>query len=66
MELDSVFLSRLQFAFVVSFHIISSLHSGLAAWLATIKGVRLKTGNPILSRRSRNRGRSWATKASPL
>ena len=35
MELDPVFLSRLQFAFVVSFHIVFPAFTiGLAAWLA--------------------------------
>jgi bd-type cytochrome oxidase subunit I len=34
MELDPVFLSRLQFAFVISFHIIFPAFTiGLAAWL---------------------------------
>jgi cytochrome bd-type quinol oxidase subunit 1 len=38
MELDPAFLSRLQFAFVVSFHIIFPAFTiGLAAWLATIE-----------------------------
>jgi cytochrome d ubiquinol oxidase subunit I len=51
MALDPVFLSRLQFAFVVSFHIIfPSFTIGLAAWLATIEGLRLRTGNPVLRR----------------
>ena len=48
MELDPVFLSRLQFAFTISFHIIfPSFTIGLAAWLATIEGMRLATGNPV-------------------
>ncbi len=51
MELDPVFLSRLQFAFVISFHIIFPAFTiGLAAWLATIEGARLVTGNPIYRR----------------
>ena len=51
MELDPVFLSRLQFAFVISFHIIFPAFTiGLAAWLATIEGVRLTTGNPVYRR----------------
>ena len=46
MEFDPVFLSRLQFAFVISFHIIFPAFTiGLAAWLATLEGVRLWTGN---------------------
>lgn len=51
MELDPVFLSRVQFAFVVSFHIIFPAFTiGLAAWLATIEGVGLATGNPVYRR----------------
>jgi cytochrome d ubiquinol oxidase subunit I len=51
MDLDPVFLSRLQFAFVVSFHIIFPAFTiGLAAWLATIEGVHLATGNPVYRR----------------
>ena len=51
MDLDPVILSRIQFAFVVSFHIIFPAFTiGLAAWLATIEGARLATGNPIYRR----------------
>jgi cytochrome d ubiquinol oxidase subunit I len=51
MESDPEFLSRVQFAFVVSFHIIfPSFTIGLAAWLATIEGMRLATGKPIYRR----------------
>jgi cytochrome bd ubiquinol oxidase subunit I len=51
MELDPVFLSRLQFAFVISFHIIFPAFTiGLAAWLATIEGARLATGNALYRR----------------
>ncbi len=51
MELDPVFLSRLQFAFVISFHIIFPAFTiGLGAWLATIEGARLVTGNAIYRR----------------
>jgi cytochrome bd ubiquinol oxidase subunit I len=51
MELDPVFLSRLQFAFVISFHIIFPAFTiGLAAWLATIEGARLATGRPVYRR----------------
>jgi cytochrome bd ubiquinol oxidase subunit I len=51
MKLDPVFLSRLQFAFVVSFHIIfPAFTMGLAAWLATIEGARLATGNAVYQR----------------
>jgi cytochrome d ubiquinol oxidase subunit I len=51
MELDPVILSRIQFAFVVSFHIIFPAFTiGLAAWLATIEGVSLATGKLIYRR----------------
>lgn len=51
MDLDPVILSRIQFAFVVSFHIIFPAFTiGLAAWLATIEGASLVTGNPIYRR----------------
>src|SRR5215813_1542125 len=51
MELDAFFLSRIQFAFVVAFHIIfPSFTIGLAAWLATIEGARLATGNALYRR----------------
>ena len=39
MDLDPVLLSRIQFAFVVSFHIIfPAVTIALAAWLATLGG----------------------------
>ena len=51
MELDPVFLSRLQFGFLISFHIIFPAFTiGLAAWLATIEGARLATGNALYRR----------------
>src|SRR5712671_7426651 len=51
MELDPVLLSRVQFAFVISFHIIFPAFTiGLAAWLATLEGVRLSTGNALYRR----------------
>ena len=50
MDLDPVLLSRIQFAFpFISFHIIFPAFTiGLAAWLATIEGMRLATGNPSI------------------
>jgi cytochrome bd ubiquinol oxidase subunit I len=49
--LDPVLLSRIQFAFVVSFHIIFPAFTiGIAAWLATIEGMRLATANPVYRR----------------
>jgi cytochrome d ubiquinol oxidase subunit I len=51
MELDPFILSRIQFAFVISFHIIFPAFTlGLAAWLATIEGARLVTGNALYRR----------------
>ena len=51
MALDPVILSRIQFAFVISFHIIFPAFTlGLAAWLATIEGARLFTGNALYRR----------------
>ena len=46
-----VLLSRFQFAFLIAFHIIFPAFTiGLAAWLATLEGVRLATGNSIYRR----------------
>ncbi len=51
MDFDPVLLSRIQFAFVISFHIIFPAFTiGLAAWLATLEGTRLATGNPVYRR----------------
>jgi cytochrome d ubiquinol oxidase subunit I len=51
MDIDPVLLSRVQFAFVISFHIIFPAFTiGLAAWLATIEGARLWTGDTIYRR----------------
>jgi cytochrome d ubiquinol oxidase subunit I len=51
MALDPVFLSRIQFGFVISFHIIFPAFTiGVAAWLATIEGARLITGNTLYRR----------------
>jgi cytochrome bd ubiquinol oxidase subunit I len=51
MQLDPVILSRIQFAFVISYHVIFPAFTlGLAAWLATIEGAHLFTGNEIYRR----------------
>jgi cytochrome d ubiquinol oxidase subunit I len=51
MELDPIILSRVQFGFVISFHIIFPAFTlGLAAWLATIEGARLLSGNELYRR----------------
>jgi cytochrome d ubiquinol oxidase subunit I len=44
-ELDALLLARLQFAFVVSFHILFPAFTvGLASWLCTLEALWLKTG----------------------
>jgi cytochrome bd ubiquinol oxidase subunit I len=51
MGLDPVFLSRLQFGFVISFHIIFPAFTiGLGAWLTTLEGIRLATNNVLYRR----------------
>jgi cytochrome d ubiquinol oxidase subunit I len=47
MHLTALLLSRLQFAFTVSFHIIfPSFTIGLAAWLTVLEALHLGTGRP--------------------
>ncbi|MFQ3307597.1 MAG: cytochrome bd-type quinol oxidase subunit 1, partial [Candidatus Midichloriaceae bacterium] len=49
-ELSAEFLSRLQFAFVISFHIIfPSFTIGLASFLVVIEALWLKTKLPVYS-----------------
>ncbi|WP_342394979.1 cytochrome ubiquinol oxidase subunit I [Rhodoblastus sp.] len=51
MELGPLILSRIQFAFVVSFHIIfPSFTIGLAAWLTVLEAMSLATGQPVYRR----------------
>lgn len=46
LDLDPIFLARVQFAFTVSFHIIFPAFTiGLASFLAVVEGLWLKTGN---------------------
>jgi cytochrome d ubiquinol oxidase subunit I len=48
MIFTALLLSRLQFAFTVSFHIIfPSFTIGLAAWLAVLEGMHLVTARPL-------------------
>ena len=48
MELSALLLSRLQFAFTVSFHIIFPAFTiGLASYLAVLEGLWLFTGRPV-------------------
>jgi cytochrome bd-type quinol oxidase subunit 1 len=47
MEITALLLSRLQFAFTISFHIIfPSFTIGLAAWLTVVEVLHLATGRP--------------------
>jgi cytochrome bd ubiquinol oxidase subunit I len=47
MDLTALLLSRIQFAFTVSFHIIfPSFTIGLAAWLTVLEALHLATGRP--------------------
>jgi cytochrome d ubiquinol oxidase subunit I len=51
MVLTALLLSRLQFAFTVSFHIIfPSFTIGLAAWLTVLEVFHLVTGKPVYRR----------------
>src|ERR1700746_183803 len=51
MELSALLLSRVQFAFTVSFHIIfPSFTIGLAAWLTVLEAFHLITGKPVYRR----------------
>ncbi len=47
MDVTALLLSRLQFAFTISFHIIfPSFTIGLAAWLTVLEALHLATGRP--------------------
>jgi len=53
MEISALFLSRLQFAFTVSFHIIFPAFTvGLAAWLTVLNAMYLATGRHTYKRLS--------------
>lgn len=53
MELDPLVLSRIQFAFVVSFHAIFPVFTiGLASYIALLHGLYFKSGNPAWDRLS--------------
>ena len=48
LDLSALDISRIQFAFVVTFHIIfPSFTIGLAAWLAVLEWRNQATGNPV-------------------
>jgi cytochrome bd ubiquinol oxidase subunit I len=51
MNMTALLLSRLQFAFTVSFHIIyPSFTIGLAAWLTVLEALYQRTGRPVYRR----------------
>jgi len=51
MDITALLLSRLQFAFTISFHIIfPSFTIGLAAWLVVLEARHLATGRPVYRR----------------
>jgi cytochrome d ubiquinol oxidase subunit I len=51
MDVSALLLSRIQFAFTVSFHIIFPAFTvGLAAWLAFLEALSLLTGRPVYRR----------------
>lgn len=51
MDISALLLSRIQFAFTVSFHIIFPAFTvGLAAWLTFLEALRLATGRPLYRR----------------
>ena len=48
MDLTALLLSRLQFAFTISFHIIFPAFTiGMAAWLTVLEAMHLATGRPV-------------------
>jgi cytochrome bd ubiquinol oxidase subunit I len=48
MDATALLLSRLQFAFTITFHIIFPAFTiGLGAWLTVLEGLHLKTGRPV-------------------
>src|ERR1700736_5614752 len=48
MDMTALFLSRIQFAFTITFHIIfPSFTIGLAAWLTVLEALCLATGRPV-------------------
>lgn len=51
MEFDALLLSRIQFAFVIAFHILFPAFTiGLAAFLAVCEGLWLRTGKEVFKR----------------
>ena len=47
-DIDALFLARLQFAFTIGFHIVLPAFSiGLASYLAVLEGLWLRTGKQV-------------------
>ena len=58
-ELDPLLLSRIQFAFTISFHILfPSFTIGLAAWLLVLEILWLRTGKVLRSESESETGRA--------
>lgn len=54
MELDPVLISRIQFAFVVSFHAIFPVFTiGLAAYIAVLEAIHYRTRDPVYEKLSK-------------
>jgi Cytochrome bd terminal oxidase subunit I len=54
MIFDAVFLSRLQFAWVVGWHVIlPAFMIGIASYIAVLEGLRLSTGRDVYLRAAR-------------
>ena len=48
MDMTALLLSRIQFAFTITFHIIfPSFTIGLAAWLTVLEALGFATGRPV-------------------
>ena len=48
MDATALLLSRIQFAFTISFHIIFPAFTiGIAAWLTVLEALHLATGRPV-------------------
>jgi cytochrome bd-type quinol oxidase subunit 1 len=64
MDLTALLLSRLQFAFTISFHIIfPSFTIGLAAWLTVLEALGLATGARPIAWSSSSGSRSSASRS---
>ncbi|MGI8895214.1 MAG: cytochrome ubiquinol oxidase subunit I, partial [Casimicrobiaceae bacterium] len=51
MDLDPVFLSRIQFAFVIAFHfLLPAFTIGLASYIAVLEGLHFATKQPVYLR----------------